>query len=78
METCLTTAQMARRERIALSAEYQFEPVDEPANAVLQRKTIAAELAAAGIRVQRPELVSRPNTAGCFNIAKLISKEPKN
>jgi acyl-CoA dehydrogenase len=42
MENCLTTAQMARREMIALSAEYQFEPVDETANAVLQRKTIAA------------------------------------
>jgi hypothetical protein len=39
---------------------------------------LCGELAAAGIRVQRPELVSRPNTAGCFNIAKLISKEPKN
>lgn len=39
---------------------------------------LCGELAAAGIRVQRPELVSRLNTAGCFHIAKLISQESKN
>ncbi len=42
MENALTTAQMAVREMTAITDEYRFQPVNETANAVLQRKTIAA------------------------------------
>jgi acyl-CoA dehydrogenase len=42
MENQLTTAQMALREMIEISADYTFKPVNATANAILIRKTIAA------------------------------------
>ena len=43
MENLLTTAQMALREMVAISDEHRFQPALDTANAILQRKTIAAK-----------------------------------
>ena len=45
MENLLTTAQMARREMVEITDEYRFEPVNATADAILRRKTIAANAA---------------------------------
>jgi alkylation response protein AidB-like acyl-CoA dehydrogenase len=42
MENALVTAQMALQGMIDTAANYHFEPVDQTANAILVRKTIAA------------------------------------
>jgi alkylation response protein AidB-like acyl-CoA dehydrogenase len=47
MTNTLITAQMALREMIAVTANYDFEPINETANAIFIRKTIAARAAVA-------------------------------
>ena len=43
MENALVTAQMALREMVETAANYDFAPTEETANAILIRKTIAAQ-----------------------------------
>ena len=43
MENALVTAQMAQREMVETAANYDFAPTEETANAMLIRKTIAAQ-----------------------------------
>ena len=45
MTNALVTAQMALREMIAITANYDFEPINATANAIFIRKTIAARAA---------------------------------
>jgi alkylation response protein AidB-like acyl-CoA dehydrogenase len=45
MENALVTAQMALEGMIDTTANYHFEPVNQTANAILVRKTIAARAA---------------------------------
>lgn len=43
MENALVTAELAVRDMVALCDDYAFAPVDETGNAILVRKTIAAQ-----------------------------------
>jgi alkylation response protein AidB-like acyl-CoA dehydrogenase len=45
MENALVTAQMALQGMIDTAANYAFAPIDQTANAILIRKTIAAQAA---------------------------------
>jgi alkylation response protein AidB-like acyl-CoA dehydrogenase len=49
MTNALVTAQMALQTMIAIADNYDFEPVDAPANAILIRKTILARAAIATV-----------------------------
>ena len=49
MENQLVTAQMALREMIGVTNDFDFDPVNENANAVLIRKTIATKAAIAAV-----------------------------
>jgi alkylation response protein AidB-like acyl-CoA dehydrogenase len=49
MQNHLTTAQMALREMIGVTDDFDFEPVTENTNAILIRKTIATKAAIAAV-----------------------------
>jgi alkylation response protein AidB-like acyl-CoA dehydrogenase len=58
MTNALVTAQMALQTMIAIADNYDFEPVDAPANAILIRKTILARAAIATVE-KAMEVVGR-------------------